>query len=74
MQSRPCRGTDHVDELGDGQAEVDQHHVGGVGDGPRQLVIADEQVLQQALLCVAPGPLRTHWGHHRFTPLVLYTQ
>ncbi|KAK0149865.1 hypothetical protein N1851_009389 [Merluccius polli] len=37
------RGTDHVDELGDGQAEVDQHHVGGVGDGPGQLVVADEQ-------------------------------
>ena len=56
-------GTHHVDELSDGQPEVDQHHVGGVGHRPRQLVVADEEVLQETLLCVAPGPLGAHWGH-----------
>ena len=56
------RGSHHVDELSDGEAEVNQHHVGDVCHGPGQLVVAHKQVLEQSLLRVGLGTSqRTHW-------------
>lgn len=60
----------HVDELGDGEAKVDQHHIGGVGHRPGQLVVAGKQVLEKPLLSgmgstesMDPGSTkRTNWG------------
>lgn len=51
----PPLGTYHVNELCDGQPEVDENHVRDVGHGPGPLVVASEELLQQPFLCVGPG-------------------
>lgn len=45
----------HVDELRYGQAELDDDHVGDVWHGPRPLVVAAEQLLEEIILGVRVG-------------------
>lgn len=49
--------THHVDELGDGQPEVHDHHVRGVGHRPRPAVVAPKEVLEEAVLGLGGGGL-----------------
>lgn len=53
--ARSAPRTYHVNELRDGQPEVDKDHVGDVGHGPGPLVVAREKRLQQPFLRVGPG-------------------
>lgn len=42
----------HIDELGDGQPEAHDHHVGGVWHRPRIAVVAPKEVFEEAVLGV----------------------
>ena len=51
----------HVDDLLEGEAEGEHHGLRLVGDGPLELVVVGEQVVQQlALVDAAVGA----WGSH----------
>lgn len=54
MKRKECP-TDHIDELRDGEAELDDDHVRDVGDGSGPLVVAGEQSLEELVLGVGVG-------------------
>lgn len=63
----PCVGTHHVDELCDGQSELDDDHVGDVGHGSGVLVVASKQLLEEGVLSVRVHLLATkNYRHTHF--------
>lgn len=56
------RATHHVDELCNGEPELHDDHVGGVGHRPRPAVVAGEEVLEETLLGVAAALVRQAGG------------
>ena len=62
----PIPRTYHINELRDGQAEVDKNRIRDVSHGPGPLIIAREELLQQPLLRMSPGLcMAAHWGDTR---------
>lgn len=60
-------GTHHVDELCDGQSELDDDHVGDVGHGSGVLVVASKQLLEEGVLSVRVHLLATkNYRHTHF--------
>lgn len=55
MHQNIFNASHHVDELRYGQAELDDDHVGDVWHGPRPLVVAAEQLLEEIILGVRVG-------------------
>ena len=49
----------HVDKLGDGEAKLDNYHIGGVLDWAGPLVVANEQPLKELILRMGVSPLIT---------------
>lgn len=64
--THPIPSTYHINELRDGQAEVDKNRIRDVSHGPGPLIIAREELLQQPLLRMSPGLcMAAHWGDMR---------
>lgn len=57
-------GTHHIDELCDGQSELDDDHVSDVGHGSGILVVTSKELLEEVILSMRVGLLATKNCRH----------